>query len=791
MRTAIPQPLTELTTQPPKRGIFGRRLSLRIKLPLIVLFLLILAFLVSTILSISAARAALIDTLKGELTAQTNSKAELVRSNLIWTRSMAIDMAASAEAINYDEGSILKAIRSTLSRNDQIFGSTIAYEPYQFKPNIYYWSPYYSRTPNSELRFTQLGNPEYNYFQWEWYTLPKTKRAPVLSPPYFDEGGGEIWMVTWSAPFFDNTGKFKGVATADIAFSQTQDIVNQITVGENGYAFLLDSQGVILGIGDNGGEYKTMEDSMAATAQTSQSANWKDLVSAMMTGDTGFAEAVDARGQSMFVAYTPIGLETGWSLGLAFPQTELFQKASQLQNTLVIYAIIVALIFGTILFLYTRTITEPLRRLTQHVSRFSPEQLRASKGQQIAPIQLQTQDELEDLASVFHQITTDLAQAFDVFEERIAERTRELEHRNSLLKAVADVGRSITSFRNLSELLQQTTQLIRENFGYYHVGIFLLDDRKEYAVLAATNSEGGQRMLEKKHQLKVGETGIVGYVTEYLKARIALDVGQDAVYFNNPDLPLTRSEMALPLVVGGQILGALDVQSTEPQAFTDDDIAILQVMAEQLAVAIQNANLFNETEKALESSKVVYGEVSREAWSKILHNQPRIGYIATPPATVQINSEILEPNIAKAFETGDIIIGSDNLTITVPVKVRGLAVGAIRLKKNEISEAWTQEETNLAIALSEQLSGALESARLYRESQQRAARESLVSDISARISAYSNMETIMRETVQELGQTIGNASVTFQLLEQFEGNQNTISPKIGDTRPDVNRKARS
>ena len=160
----------------------------------------------------------------------------------------------------------------------------------------------------------------------------------------------------------------------------------------------------------------------------------------------------------------------------------------------------------------------------------------------------------------------------------------------------------------------------------------------------------------------------------------------------------------------------------------------------------------------------LYRPVLRTFWGKILQNQAGIGYLATSPGTVQINAEKLEPNIAKAVETGDIIIGSDNLTVTVPVKIRGLIIGAIRLKKNEISEAWTQEEINLAIALSEQLSGALESARLYRESQQRAARESLVSDISARLSAYSNTETIMRETVLELGQTIGNASVSFQLL---------------------------
>jgi GAF domain-containing protein len=336
-----------------------------------------------------------------------------------------------------------------------------------------------------------------------------------------------------------------------------------------------------------------------------------------------------------------------------------------------------------------------------------------------------------------------------------------------LLKAVADVGKAVTSFRDLSELLQQTTYLIHENFGYYHVGIFLLDEYKKYAVLSATNSEGGRRMLDKNHQLKVGETGIVGYVTQNAKARIALDVGKDAVYFDNPDLPQTRSEMALPLIVGGQMLGALDVQSTEAQAFSEEDISTLQILAEQIAIAIRNANLFTEAEKALETARMGYGEVSREAWSKILHNQPRVGFLATPPTTIQIHSESLEANLAKAFETGDLIIGSDGLTISMPIRVRGQTIGSIRLKKSEISESWTQDETNLAIALSDQLSGALESARLYKESQQHAARESLISDISARITSVSQTDAILRETVQELGQAIGNASVTFQLLDQF------------------------
>ncbi len=398
--------------------------------------------------------------------------------------------------------------------------------------------------------------------------------------------------------------------------------------------------------------------------------------------------------------------------------------------------------------------------------------------------------ELGLLAKRLMDLSINMQSMLTELEQRVVERAHELELRAVQLKAAADVGKAITSVRNLSELLQQTTVLINERFNYYHVGIFLLDERKEYAILSASNSEGGKSMLEKKHQLKVGETGIVGYVTQNARARIALDVGTDAVYFDNPDLPSTRSEMALPLVASGQILGALDVQSTQPQAFSDEDVATLQILADQLAVAIQNANLFNETEKALEAARQVYGDLSRDAWRKVLRSQPRIGFLATPPGIIQTENEVLEPSLSKAFETGDIVYNDDGLTISIPIKVRGQSIGAIRLKKPEISEAWTQDETNLAISLSDQLSGALESARLYRESQQRAARESLVSDISARISATSRVESIIRETVQELGQTLGNATVTFQLMEKTDEQYQAEGSSRGDSKSRKDEKAR-
>ena len=167
------------------------------------------------------------------------------------------------------------------------------------------------------------------------------------------------------------------------------------------------------------------------------------------------------------------------------------------------------------------------------------------------------------MAKTFNSMTGRVRDLIGNLEQRVAERTQALERRAIQLQAAADVGGTAARLRDLDELLRQVTRLISQRFGFYHVGIFLLDERGEYAVLRASNSEGGQRMLTRGHKLKVGQVGIVGYVTGAGEARIALNVGEDIQYFNNPDLPTTQSEMALPLIVGGRILGALDIQSSQ------------------------------------------------------------------------------------------------------------------------------------------------------------------------------------------------------------------------------------
>jgi nitrate/nitrite-specific signal transduction histidine kinase len=257
---------------------------------------------------------------------------------------------------------------------------------------------------------------------------------------------------------------------------------------------------------------------------------------------------------------------------------------------LLIMAVAVSLGLGQI-------IAAPIQRLTQVATQIAAGDLTVQADDR-------SKDEIGTLARSFNTMTSRLRETLNGLERMVSERTVELlsaneknERRAKQFESIAQVARAVTSTRDLDVLLTQITTVISREFGFYHVGIFLLDATKEYAILSAANSEGGQAMLQRGHRLKVGEIGIVGYVTGTGSPRVALDTGADAVFFNNPDLPDTHSEIGLPLRAGEEIIGALDVQSTEPGAFSQEDINILSTLADQVSVAIQTARQFEETQK--------------------------------------------------------------------------------------------------------------------------------------------------------------------------------------------------
>lgn len=367
-------------------------------------------------------------------------------------------------------------------------------------------------------------------------------------------------------------------------------------------------------------------------------------------------------------------------------------------------------------------------------------------------------------ASELAESNRELTGLRDELEQRIEERTASLEKRASQLQTVSSLARSIASVKDLASLLPDITRLVSEQFGLYHVGIFLVDEAGEFAILQAANSDGGREMLHRGHRLPLDTNSIVGYVTSHGEYRIAMDVGADAVHFRNPYLPQTRAEMALPLRVGGQVIGALDMQSTEVNAFSEQDIPVLYTLADQVAVAIENARLYDEAQKALAESRTTFENYVRQEWGSFAQQARHTGFVFDGKQVTPLDGKTRRKHVQPVIQTGKLSVEKSSSTITLPIKLRGQTIGILEVNSKTGKREWSRDEITLLEAAAERAALALENARLVESAQRRASRERSIGEISARIGSVSDIESILQTAVEELGRKLSSATeVTLEL----------------------------
>lgn len=256
-------------------------------------------------------------------------------------------------------------------------------------------------------------------------------------------------------------------------------------------------------------------------------------------------------------------------------------------------------------------------------------------------------------------------------------------------------------------------------------------------------------MLDRHHKLRIGGIGIVGNVTKTGQPRIVLDVGIDAVYFNNPDLPETHSEMALPLRQGGRVFGALDVQSTDKNAFTTEDIHILSILADLVSVAIQNVRSRQESLEALSRAQTAVSQFSEQQWNTFIEKQTIPTFQFDGVDIRKINSSM---------------VGDDD-QLVIPLKLRGLRIGTLKLSSTEIGRIWTEDEIALAEATAERTALAIENARLIQQAQKRASKEKTIGDITSKLGSLVNIDNIVQTTIQELGSNLPGAEIAIQFTK--------------------------
>ena len=344
-----------------------------------------------------------------------------------------------------------------------------------------------------------------------------------------------------------------------------------------------------------------------------------------------------------------------------------------------------------------------------------------------------------------------------------------LENRTTKLHAIAMVTRTAASIQNFDILLASLARTISKELGYYHVGLFLIDAQREFAILRSTNTDGGLSMLNRGYQVPMGGRDLIGFVAQTGQPRIALFSSEDQASSVPPELSDTRSEIVLPLKSGYQVIGVLDIQSVEANDFAEDDISILSILADQVAITIQNSLLYEQSQNALREADLVSLQTSTQAWKIYERAIQTRGYRYDG-----IKSEPLKD--AKPLK------GSNSLSI--PIQLRGQTIGRFKLNPSDSSRKWTDDELIMVQATAERVALALEGARLLDEAQKRAAREAFLSEVATKLSASFQLDSILRDTVQELGQTLKNSTVTFQLVDPAAPPTAALSQKPNSATPE-------
>jgi GAF domain-containing protein len=349
------------------------------------------------------------------------------------------------------------------------------------------------------------------------------------------------------------------------------------------------------------------------------------------------------------------------------------------------------------------------------------------------------------LTTLLRGLQTNLTKAKEIAtelekdQEYLQQHSQELERRSVQIRTAADISRSISSVLTLQKLLREAVTLILERFNLYYAGIFTLDEGNRYAVLRAGTGDAGQAMILSQHKLPIAESSMIGWAIMHRQARIALDIGQEAVRFANPLLPNTRSELALPLISKDKAIGALTVQSEKPEAFDQEDIIILQNIADTLAIAIENARLFEETQKNLDEIRIAQRAYVNKTWSETTRENE--GYEYAAPSE-------------------DYVSDVGITAIDVPLVLREQIIGQLHL---EGQQDWSPEERNLVEAVATQAALAMENARLLDESRRMALRERLAAEITGKVWASPNTDFILQTAVKELGRALHADEATIEL----------------------------
>ena len=585
-----------------------------------------------------------------------------------------------------------------------------------------------------------------NYNDRLWYQ-GAIQGAEVTFQSLIGRTSGEPSIVI-SKPIYAANSEIVGVGMFASELNDLSLEVADVSIGETGKLFIIDPENRVIA--------HTDEEFANQLFDFSQ----HPAVIIMRTRDIGQngIRYTDQFGTT-WVSYFQ-ELDYGWGVVIEQDEAELLANLHSLQIGTWAVIILGALLLGALTVLAIRQAIMPINSLTETATAIA-----AGDLSRVAPVE--SVDEFGLLAQTFNRMTEQLLDLIGSLEQRVTARTKDLENRSNQLEAAAQVGRAASSILDVDELIQNTVELILERFNLYYVGLFLIDELQENAVLRAGTGEAGQAMLARQHMIQIGE-GMIGWTVANGLPRVAMEVGEDAIRKATAELPETRSEAAIPLRSRGQIIGAITVQSTRRGEFDESTIAILQTMADLVSIAIDNARLYTETENALQSTRRAYSDLAHEDWVNLLQSDSELSFRSDRWGTSAATG-VWTPEMRQAWTEETTVVArhkeaEDEIhTLAIPIKVRGNVIGILQTHKNQPSGNWTSDEQAMLETIIEQIGVALDSARLYQETQIQANNERLIGEISAHMRQTLDIETVLETAARELRSLLDLAEVEIRM----------------------------
>jgi len=393
-------------------------------------------------------------------------------------------LAASLEYTDYSQSELLKQIESIVKLNPDIFGSTVAYEPYFRDSRILYFAPYYCRDKD-QVKFSYLGGKHYQYHLWDWYLIPRELGAPAWSEPYFDEGGGNIVMSTYSVPFYRNVGgkrTFAGVVTADMSLEWLKETLSKVTLYRTGYAFLISRNGVFVTHPDKD---LIMRESIFTVAEAANDLSLRKIGREMVRGGEGYVPLPEYfTGKKAWMYYAPLS-SAGWSIGIVIPEDELFADMRNLNGIVLVIGIAGFVFLFFVVIFISRKITHPLRRLAWTTTEIAKGRL------DVALPRERSNDEVGELTTSFENMQLALKEYIANLKETTAAKER-LESELKIARTIqmSFLPKHFPPFPEKKEFDLYATLVPAREVGGDLYDFFLLDDETLFFSVGDVSGKG-------------------------------------------------------------------------------------------------------------------------------------------------------------------------------------------------------------------------------------------------------------------------------------------------------------